>query len=54
VAAQDWERTCAVQEGTAPPYAASVTAVLGWVSGHYQEHTPQVDELLRDWKSGQR
>lgn len=48
---QDWERTSSVQEGTAAPYAGSVTAVLGWVTGHYQEHTPQVDELLRDWES---
>jgi hypothetical protein len=53
VPGQDWERTCAVQEGTRAPYAASVTAVLGWVLGHYEEHTPQVDELLRDWKSRQ-
>jgi hypothetical protein len=53
VAPQDWERMCAVQEGTASPYPASVTAVLGWVSGHYQEHTPQVDELLREWEGRQ-
>jgi hypothetical protein len=53
VPAQDWERRCSVQLGTSAAYPASVTDVLGWVSGHYQEHIPQTQELLSEWESRQ-
>ena len=51
VAPGDWERQSSVQEGTNAPYQASAADVVGWVSGHYQEHIPQVRELVGDWQS---
>ncbi len=40
-----------IYSGTTEPYPTSPRMVAGWVQGHYDEHTPQVESLLAGWRA---
>jgi hypothetical protein len=37
--------------GGGEPYLTSPADVLGWLTGHYEEHTTHITELLAEWRS---
>ena len=39
-------------EAGADPYPTSAADILGWLSGHYEEHIPQIHQLHEAWKGG--
>lgn len=48
----DFERQAQVtQAAGAETYLASAADVLGWLTGHYEEHVPHVQELLAEWRA---
>ena|SRR5215472_15557494 len=48
----DFERKAPVRyEAGADPYPTSPADVAGWLSGHYDEHVPQVRQLLESWQA---
>ncbi len=49
---EDFERKTPVRyEPGADPYPTSPADVAGWLSGHYDEHVPQVGQLLESWQA---
>jgi hypothetical protein len=49
---EDFERKAPVRyEPGAEPYTTSAADVAGWLTGHYQEHVPQIRQLLDDWRA---
>ncbi len=51
----DRERKAPVFFGAAPEaYPTSALDILGWVSGHYDEHVPQVEALIAESGDGGR
>lgn len=47
---QQFERHAPVRfEGAVDPYPTSAADILGWLTGHYQEHVPHADRLLTSW-----
>jgi hypothetical protein len=52
VPAMDFERKAPVRyEAGAEPYPTSAADVAGWLTGHYQEHVPHIQQLLEDWRA---
>lgn len=50
LSAVDFERQAPViYHGSTEPYPTSPAAILGWVAGHYEEHVPQIAELLTEY-----
>jgi hypothetical protein len=48
----DFERKAPVRyEAGAEPYPTSAADVAGWLTGHYQEHVPHIQQLLEDWRA---
>ena len=49
----DWEAKVPILYGadTTEPYPTSAADINGWVTDHYREHVPHVEELLADWKA---
>jgi ketosteroid isomerase-like protein len=46
----DFERKVPVRlEPGADPYPTSANDVLGWLTGHYEEHVPHIESLLEAW-----
>jgi hypothetical protein len=50
----DWGRQVTVHLGDTEPYPASPADVMGWLIGHYDEHIPQIEQLLNEWQAGAR
>jgi hypothetical protein len=51
---EDFERKAPVRyEPGAVPYPTSAADVAGWLTGHYQEHVPHIQQLLDDWRASQ-
>ena len=50
---EDLERKAPVyySPGDAEPYPTSAADVMGWVIGHYDEHVPQISDLLERWRT---
>jgi tetratricopeptide (TPR) repeat protein len=47
----DWERKAPVLYGPGTdPYPTSPADVAGWLTDHYLEHAPQVEQLLAEWR----
>jgi hypothetical protein len=47
----DFERKAPVRYAPgADPYPTSPADVLGWLSDHYEEHVPHIEQLLGSWK----
>ena len=36
--------------GSSQPYPTGVADVLGWLTGHYREHVPQIGALVEAWR----
>jgi hypothetical protein len=52
VPGDDFERKVPVRYTPgADPYPTSAADVAGWLTGHYEEHAPQVRQLLESWRS---
>jgi hypothetical protein len=52
VAREDFERKRPVRyEAGADPYPTSPAHVAGWLTGHYEEHVPHVQQLLDSWQA---
>ena len=50
LASQQFERRAPVRfEPGTDPSPTSAAEILGWLTGHYQEHVPQVDQLVMSW-----
>ncbi|MDQ6774298.1 MAG: DinB family protein [Candidatus Dormibacteraeota bacterium] len=50
--AADFERRAPVRlEAGAEPYLTSPADVAGWLTGHYEEHVPHVQQLLESWEA---
>ncbi|HEY8740556.1 MAG TPA: DinB family protein [Candidatus Dormibacteraeota bacterium] len=48
----DWDRkTPVVFGGSEEPYPTSAGDLIGWLTGHYEEHVPHVAELLAGWQA---
>jgi DinB superfamily len=48
----DYERRVPVtyQAGD-DPYPTSPADIVGWLSGHYEEHVPHIEQLLASWRA---
>lgn len=47
----DFERKVPIRyEPGAQPLPTSPADVVGWLTGHYEEHVPHVDQLLASWE----
>jgi hypothetical protein len=52
IAPEDWEtKTPVVYGGSPEPYPTGPGDIAGWLTDHYEEHVPQVAELLEAWRS---
>lgn len=52
-AAANLERKAPVwYPGGAEPFPTSAADVLGWLTGHYSEHVPQLEALVGEWQRG--
>ena len=47
----DWSRKTPVFFGeAAETYPTAASDVLGWLTGHYEEHIPHIEALVADWE----
>jgi len=45
----DGDRSAPVNFGSPEPLATSASDILGWLTGHYDEHVPHIAGLVEDW-----
>jgi hypothetical protein len=53
LAYEDFTRKAPVYyPGSEEPYPTSAADIVTWVTDHYREHVPHVEQLIEGWKSG--
>lgn len=48
---EEWDRKTLVRYGRGEPFPTSASDITGWLTGHYLEHVPHVEEMLQLWRA---
>jgi hypothetical protein len=51
---EDLDRKTSVRYGDGETFPTSATDIRRWLMGHYMEHVPHVEELLRLWRGAKQ